>query len=672
MSKRPALGVLVVLGAILAIMPLSGPSEAQPAQPPQAAQPAQPAEEKNNKLLLMFDSSGSMREPDASGGTKMQAAKQAFDGLIPKLPEASQVGLRVYGATVFSADDPGACQDTQNVVPVGPLDRPALSNAVQDFEPYGETPIAESLRQAAKDLGTEGKRTILLVSDGEETCDPDPCETAKEISGLGIDLKIDVVGFDVKGKVRDQLRCITDAGNGTFYETDDVEDLTASLERLAVRAFRPFRVDGTEVQGSKQKTDGPVLEAGQYVDTAPAVRQTKHYRIRRTLQNSTLHVGVTARPGPGERINQLELKTTSLEGEPCGYGLGSEVSFANTNPLVTAATSSWSNVSAEVEGCASAPEVLLSIRQGDRSGSNEDELKDVPVELVVIEEPPVDDPSVLDEQTETRANWRSMPTEGSGTPLTTGASFSDAPEVRPGHFSTSLFPGEVQFVKVHLDWGEHLQTEVRALKPDAELAEQIDYPQVLDLRLIAPTRGDAHATLVDAAIRDQTFLERAEDAEAQATTLGIQYANRAGIDRSQYNTSIAGTYYVAISLGRDEDGESYTVPMDVLIDVQGTKGVGAPVYVGEQTLVGPGVDKVPGARPGEALPPKTADEDSGSGETGDGLTGQAAGEESGLTPVRLTIVLVLSGVLLVLVGVVAIRHVVRRRRENAAAAHRSH
>ena len=201
-----------------------------------------------------------MKEPDVEGLTKIDAAKRAFARLIPRLPTAGKVGLRVYGATVFNRTDPGACTDSQLAVPVGRADKPALAKAVAGFEPYGETPISYGLQQSAKDLGGSGQRTILLVSDGEETCDPDPCATAREIAGLGINLKIDVVGFRIGPSSRDQLRCIADAGSGTFYETNDAETLAASLERLSVRAFRPFRVSGTAVEGAPAAEGAPVLQ----------------------------------------------------------------------------------------------------------------------------------------------------------------------------------------------------------------------------------------------------------------------------------------------------------------------------------------------------------------------------------------------------------------------------
>src|SRR5690242_21692889 len=70
--------------------------------------------ESKGKLVLLLDSSGSMKE-SAGGQTKISAAKTALEDVVSQLPDDAQVGVRVFGAKVFSAKDKGACTDTQNV-----------------------------------------------------------------------------------------------------------------------------------------------------------------------------------------------------------------------------------------------------------------------------------------------------------------------------------------------------------------------------------------------------------------------------------------------------------------------------------------------------------------------------------------------------------------------------
>ncbi|WP_141711915.1 vWA domain-containing protein, partial [Jiangella alba] len=170
--------------------------------------------------------------------TRIDAAKDALRQVIAGLPDDQEVGLRVYGAEVFSQNDPGACTDSQLIAAPDTGNRDALTAALDDYEPYGETPIGHALQEAGKDLGTEGPRTIVLVSDGEPTCAPDPCEVATQLAGDGVDVRIDVVGLDVDEAARDKLRCIADNGHGTYYDAKDADDLVRSLDTSTTRASR--------------------------------------------------------------------------------------------------------------------------------------------------------------------------------------------------------------------------------------------------------------------------------------------------------------------------------------------------------------------------------------------------------------------------------------------------
>jgi hypothetical protein len=106
------------------------------------------------------------------------------------------------------------------------VDKPALSAAIEDINPKGKTPITRSLRAAVDILRTEeGTSTVVLVSDGEETCDPDPCAAPRELMGTGVDFVVHVIGFDVNDEQRAQLECIADAGGGRYFTAANAEDL---------------------------------------------------------------------------------------------------------------------------------------------------------------------------------------------------------------------------------------------------------------------------------------------------------------------------------------------------------------------------------------------------------------------------------------------------------------
>lgn len=284
------------------------------------------------KLVLVLDSSGSMKEK-VGGDTKIAVAKAALNVVVRKLPATAQVGLRVYGATIFDRRDKGACTDSQLVVPIGTENRAELTAEIATYKPYGETPISYSLRQAAKDLGGSGRRTIVLVSDGEETCKADPCATAAAIAKQGIDLKIDVIGLRVNAKARSQLRCVAAKGNGTYYDAENKQQIEDSLDKLATRALRPFRLTGIPIHGTTDKAKAPMAAPGQYVDTFAEDDDDLYYRIPRTAPGSTLHVSFTARPTGF--VPTASMRIRDAAGIECDWGIGQVVSAGAGDPLLT-------------------------------------------------------------------------------------------------------------------------------------------------------------------------------------------------------------------------------------------------------------------------------------------------------------------------------------------------
>lgn len=208
------------------------------------------------KLLIILDSSGSMARSNGRGGTSMSEAKSAILGEVDNLPDDSEVGLRVFGSTVdgHNKPTPAACSDSKLIRAVGPLDRGALKSATQRFEPLGETPIAYSLTEGIKDLGNSGKRTILLVSDGEESCSQDPCAAVDQVKQQNIDLTVHIVGLQVNNTARRQLECIANRTGGSYNEARDSSQLRDAIHR-AMNTFGAG--NGTTTTSATSRTAAP-------------------------------------------------------------------------------------------------------------------------------------------------------------------------------------------------------------------------------------------------------------------------------------------------------------------------------------------------------------------------------------------------------------------------------
>lgn len=227
----------------------------------------------------MLDVSGSMSAKDMDGGSRMAAAKQAFNEVLDATPEEVQLGIRTLGANYHGNDRKTGCKDTAQLYPVGTLNRTEAKTAVATLTPTGWTPIGPALLKAADDLnGGDGSRRIVLISDGEDTCQPlDPCEVAREIAAKGIGLTIDTLGLVPDAKTRDQLSCIADATGGTYTSVQHKEELSDRVGQLVDRAADPV-VTPVATEGTAQCTGALTLKSGLYTDREEFGKQ-RFYRV---------------------------------------------------------------------------------------------------------------------------------------------------------------------------------------------------------------------------------------------------------------------------------------------------------------------------------------------------------------------------------------------------------
>jgi len=178
-------------------------------------------------LVFILDASGSMWG-QVEGKAKIVIAKETLTSLIRDLPDDTRVGLVAYGHR-----SKGDCNDVEELFPLGPLDKEKLIEKIQAINPKGKTPITLSVRMTAEKLKTvEGETTIILVSDGKETCEGDPCAMVKELKELGIKFVMNVIGFDVTEEERIQLECMAKAGGGRYFTAKTVGEFMMAAKEV--------------------------------------------------------------------------------------------------------------------------------------------------------------------------------------------------------------------------------------------------------------------------------------------------------------------------------------------------------------------------------------------------------------------------------------------------------
>jgi von Willebrand factor type A domain len=284
------------------------------------------------KILLAFDASRSMHADDGAGTPKIKAAQDAAVALLKSLPSTTQVGLRVFGGTLPPTPRGPACHDSHLVLPVGPLNRGQIESQIRSFKAFGRTPINYALQQAAQDLGTGGSRTIVLVSDGQDTCQPpSPCAVARQIAQGGIKMRIQAIGFNVRRKARQQLQCIASAGGGIYRDANNAADLRQELQTLATRALRQYVPRGTPITGGTSVQKATVLAPGAYVDRM--LPDSTHWYAVDLRRGETLMSSASIIP-PKRSVADSCCADYSLDIETPSFDIpGSQNSSASGNPF---------------------------------------------------------------------------------------------------------------------------------------------------------------------------------------------------------------------------------------------------------------------------------------------------------------------------------------------------
>jgi Mg-chelatase subunit ChlD len=179
---------------------------------------------------LILDASNSMWGQIA-GKAKITIAKEVLDQIINGLPDEMNVGLRQYGHR-YGLNDKRACQDTELVTPIGLIDKQRLTDAVNAISPKGKTPLVYSVLEGIKDFKDLKGGTIVLISDGVESCDGDINSIAPALKEARLDLQVNIVGFDIKEiEARKQLEAIAASTGGIYLDAKDSEQLLDSLEQ---------------------------------------------------------------------------------------------------------------------------------------------------------------------------------------------------------------------------------------------------------------------------------------------------------------------------------------------------------------------------------------------------------------------------------------------------------
>lgn len=629
-SRRRTAGVLLA-GTLTALTAI-------PATGVAAAVPANVADD-NSSLVMVLDSSGSMRDDDGSGDSRITAARKAVGTLVDGLPDNYPTGLRLYGS-----EEARSCTDTRLAHPVEALDREALKQAVAEVEPKGDTPTALALQKAVADLpdvaeGSIGQRTVVLISDGESNCGaPDPCEVAEKLAEKNVDLRVDTIGFQVKGKARAELRCIAEKGNGSYHEAANANDLARELGRAGKLSAAGYRFKGTRVQGGRRQSDGPTLEPNQqYLDTI-GPGETRWYRAELDDVSAT-DVTTTAVPRPGTEVRYgdgLRMRLSSVDDRRPGCDITARGNFAQSEgalPLTTGLSRVPSHKGDRT--CDKAGEFALEVSRHSAAASDTARW---PVEIRLGAEQPLKNgvtPGASTTEYGPAGKDAKLPT-GAPRDVEGGTGFNDARPLGKGVWRDRLLPSQTRWYKVPVGWGQQLRYHVEfgnepTKKGSSARSSFVRAQTYNPHRRQVPVSGD--------------FAGRSNyRGDPTAVTMGtvpVSWTNRYEHADRVAPVRMNGDYYIAVTLGAKaaELAENTEIGVLLRVDVLGEEKSG----------------------PGHDAPPLRAGDGRDQGNPGDNAQAGAAEDSDGGWS-GTTIGLLAGGTGVLLLAGLAVAYAVARRR----------
>ncbi len=211
---------------------------------------------------LILDASGSMLKR-LGGERRIEIAKQVLTEAVAELiPPGTPIALRVFGHR-----EPNACR-TDLELPLAPLDVTAISRTLSTIQArnLAKTPIADSLAMVSSDLkNAQGSKVVVLVSDGEETCDGDPQKVIQKMADDGLDMVLNIVGFAIDDAALEaRFKSWAAQGGGEYFPADDSAGLRESIAAALSIPYEVFDSAGESVAKGLVNGEPVELPQGEY------------------------------------------------------------------------------------------------------------------------------------------------------------------------------------------------------------------------------------------------------------------------------------------------------------------------------------------------------------------------------------------------------------------------
>ncbi len=183
------------------------------------------------RILFVFDGSQSMYGRWQSD-MKITIARKLLSNLLDSLinVENIELALRAYGHQ--HPFPPQICNDTKLIVPFAKDNIPTIKHKLKSITPKGTTPIAYALEQAGYDFPEcdNCRNIIVLITDGLEECDGDPCAVSYALQKKGVVLKPFIIG--IGRNFAEAFDCV-----GTYFDASSEAEFSKALNVVISQAL---------------------------------------------------------------------------------------------------------------------------------------------------------------------------------------------------------------------------------------------------------------------------------------------------------------------------------------------------------------------------------------------------------------------------------------------------
>ncbi len=230
------------------------------------------------RILLILDASNSMNERWGDE-TKFETAKRVLTKTVDSLQGIPnlELALRVYGHQFLVTPTYQNCNDTKLEVPFAKDNFQHIRNKIKTIQAKGTTPIARSLEQAAGDFpDREARNIIILITDGIEACDAEPCVIADKLRAKGITISPFIIGLGLDMSYLSYFDCF-----GKFKAANDPIAFKTVLKNIVDKVLV-----NTTVQINLNTIHGRPLETNVSMFLYKAGTHELKYTFTHTLNRS--------------------------------------------------------------------------------------------------------------------------------------------------------------------------------------------------------------------------------------------------------------------------------------------------------------------------------------------------------------------------------------------------